>query len=178
MHQRIQAKYWSGDDYEAVALPLASSTPDVEFVAFLPLESEFEAWVTTLDDETMQQLITSKPKGFGEVELTMPKFNLEYELPLTERLKSWGMVKAFDKEQSDFSPLSGDRGLYVGDTFHSAKLSVDEEGVEAAASTAIAVPVSDSLTVPPLRLDRPFVFFIRDIATNTVLFVGHCVDPR
>jgi serpin B len=31
--------------------------------------------------------------------------------------------------------------------------------------------------VPTVRIDRPFVFLIRDIETDTILFIGQVLDP-
>ena len=31
--------------------------------------------------------------------------------------------------------------------------------------------------VPTVRLSRPFIFLIRDIETNTILFIGQVMDP-
>lgn len=173
MQGRTTTLYGTGPDFEAVTLRFSDFT--MEFVAIVPKETPFETWITTLDHATVQEMLDLA--RLADVDLTMPKLNLEYDLPLKSRLMTWGMAKAFDAQEADFSPLSGERGPYLEDAFHSAKLAVNERGAEAGAATSLLVPVA---MVPPvsLRLDRPFVFFIRDIATNTVLFVGHCVDPR
>jgi serpin B len=61
---------------------------------------------------------------------------------------------------------------------HKAFVAVDEEGTEAAATTAViigttAAPVA-SLAV---TIDRPFVFVIRDSATGTISFAGRVLNP-
>ena len=66
-------------------------------------------------------------------------------------------------------------GIYIGDVVHQAFVDVDESGTEAAAATGvIGVGRMGSVTV---NLDRAFFFFIRDVATNTVLFAGRESDP-
>ena len=72
-------------------------------------------------------------------------------------------------------------GLYLAGMFSQANYpersmngSINA-GYEAAAATAVVVGVT---SVPePIVLDRPFIFFIRDIQTGAVLFVGRVVDP-
>jgi len=62
---------------------------------------------------------------------------------------------------------------------HKAFVSVDEEGTEAAAATAVivgatAMPPSETVEV---TIDRPFIFLIRDIETGAILFVGRTLNP-
>jgi serpin B len=61
---------------------------------------------------------------------------------------------------------------------HQAFVDVDESGTEAAAATAV-IGVGLAIGTSPLKVvaDRAFFFFIRDRATNTVLFVGREGDP-
>jgi serpin B len=65
--------------------------------------------------------------------------------------------------------------LFIDEIYHKAFVSVDEQGTEAAAATAV---VMSRLGMPQqLKIDRPFIYMIRDIETGTVLFVGQVLDP-
>jgi serpin B len=41
----------------------------------------------------------------------------------------------------------------------------------------VGVAVSAPPPPIPVTFDRPFVFFIRDVQTNALLFVGHYANP-
>ncbi|MCK4388496.1 MAG: serpin family protein, partial [Dehalococcoidia bacterium] len=88
------------------------------------------------------------------------------------------MPDAFLWEVADFSGMTGNRDLFIGDVIHKAFVSVDEAGTEAAAATAVVMPTA----MPPqerveVTIDRPFVFLIHDIETGAILFVGRMVAP-
>jgi len=85
---------------------------------------------------------------------------------------------AWQPNAADFSKMSVQQKLYVGDVLHQAFVSVDEKGTEAAAATAVVMKAG-AAPGDPVSIDanRPFFFFVRDIPTNTVLFVGRVVDP-
>jgi serpin B len=51
-------------------------------------------------------------------------------------------------------------------------VAIDEEGTEAAAVTIVGVQVTSSPVVIPMRVDRPFIFVIRERLSGTVLFMG------
>jgi serpin B len=76
--------------------------------------------------------------------------------------------------------MTGKRDLYISDIVHKAFVSVDESGTEAAAATAVimkltAAPGGETITV---TIDRPFILLIRDIPTDTILFMGRVVNPQ
>jgi serpin B len=57
---------------------------------------------------------------------------------------------------------------------------VDERGTTAAAATGASMRlVSMVVPKPPLelRIDRPFLFAVRDRMTGALLFVGQVTDP-
>ena len=56
-------------------------------------------------------------------------------------------------------------------------MTVDEQGTEAAAATAVLVErvVSEP---PEVAIDRPFIFLVRDSDTGAILFLGRVLDPR
>ena len=61
---------------------------------------------------------------------------------------------------------------------HEAFISVDEEGTEAAAATAVVMAATSMpLEQVELAVDRPFLFLIRHDATGAVLFMGRVADP-
>lgn len=70
-----------------------------------------------------------------------------------------------------------DLDLYVKEVLHEGYISVDEEGTEAAAATAV---VNNAVSAPvsePFHVDRPFLFAIHDVQHGTPLFLGRVNDP-
>jgi serpin B len=84
-----------------------------------------------------------------------------------------GMADAFTGA-ADFSGMDGSRELFIGDVFHKAFVSVDENGTEGEGGTAAHMPCMQATEV---KLDHPFIFLIRDIETGTILFIGRVMDP-
>jgi serpin B len=71
--------------------------------------------------------------------------------------------------------------FFISRVLHKTYIQVDEEGTEAAASTATVV-ATKSAEEPVKRqrfvVDRPFAFLIRHARTGAVLFMGVVNDPR
>jgi serpin B len=88
------------------------------------------------------------------------------------------MIDAFSPGAADFSGIDGTKNLYVSNVLHKAFISVDEEGTEAAAATAVTF---DRTSVDPnevaFYVNRPFIYLIRDKETGTILFMGRIVNP-
>ena len=112
-------------------------------------------------------------------QIFLPKFKFEFTIKLNDVLKSWGLDQLF--ATPDLSGIS-DRELSVGQVLQKAFIEVSEEGAEAAAATAILLEdgaVPGELEPPQqLRFDQPFLFFIHDLKTGAVLFMGRVVDPQ
>ncbi len=95
------------------------------------------------------------------VDLTVPKLDVFSNTDLMPALKAAGLKTCFVPGSGDVSPLTGEP-LFVSEISHSARLTTDEEGVTAAAFTAItapgAAPPSDDHAV--FVFDRPFVMVV------------------
>ncbi len=115
----------------------------------------------------------------GTVDLTLPKFKLEYEIKLNEVLQSLGMAIAFSPGQADFSRMySGPQDLYISKVKHKTFVEVDEEGTEAAAVTSVEVTVTSAGPKGiEMKVDHPFVFIIRENRSQTLLFMGKILEP-
>jgi serpin B len=114
-----------------------------------------------------------------EVDVCLPKFKLTSQFYLGERLQSMGMTNAFTPNKADFSGMDGKSNWpYLKNVIHKAFVDVNEEGTEAAASTAIMVTAicGDPRRVV-FRADHPFFFMIKEKTTGSILFIGRIVDP-
>ena len=110
------------------------------------------------------------------LELQMPKFKLEYDKKLNDMLKQLGMGIAFG-EQADFGRMvEGSANLAISEVKHKTFVEVNEEGTEAAAATSVGIMLT---SLPPtIRIDRPFVFLIREKSSNAILFIGQLMRPE
>jgi len=117
--------------------------------------------------------------------VALPKMEIRpaASLALKEELRALGMPLAFDRGKADFRgiadpPDPADRPV-IGEVFHKGFVKVDEKGTEAAAATAVVMQRAGAAYSPPreLKVDRPFLFLIRDNASGLVLFLGRVTDP-
>ena len=174
MSQKETFGYGEGEGYQAVELLYDGQ--ELSMVILLPASGQFEAFEAALDAAQVDGIIGSIEHR--QVDLTMPRFEFDSSFSLQAALAAMGMPLAFS-EMADFSGMTGNRDLFIMDVVHKAFVSVDEEGTEAAAATAVvmgetAMPPSEAVEV---TIDRPFIFLIRDIETWVILFVGRTLDP-
>ncbi len=169
--------YVPGEGFQAVRIPYNAG--GISMVVLLPDEGGFEEF-----ERSLEAGILGEGRLWwrqSDVTLTMPRFGFEFGVALKKLLTRMGMPDAFDEEEADFSGITEEKPLSVSDIFHKAFVSVDEEGTEAAAATAlmgIATGGGNPLQPVVVTLDRPFIFLIRDRVTGTILFLGRVMDPR
>ena len=115
----------------------------------------------------------------AEVDLSIPRFSLSWEATLNEPLKALGMRSAFTEGGADFTRLSPTRGreLFISFVKQKTFVDVNEVGTEAAAVTGVGVSVTSLPQRTVVRVDRPFVFAIRERLSGTILFMGKIVEP-
>lgn len=143
----------------------------------LPDYDSFPSFENTLSTERLDELISALHEE--SLMVSLPKFTFTTgSISLVSALTKLGMIDAFIGGTADFSGMDGTRQLYISDVFHKAFIAVDEKGTEAAAATGVITPPS---SVDPdeviFRVDRPFIFVIRDKTTGTIVFIGKIVNP-
>ena len=162
-----------GDDYQAVEL--AYDGQELSMVILLPKAGQFDTFEKLLDAELVKAIIDKLETH--QVALTMPKFEYESSFGLKQALSTLGMGVAFTPD-ADFSGMDGKRDLLIQDVLHKAFVSVDEAGTEAAAATAVIVGLTAIPAQPvEVKIDRPFIFLIRDIPTDSIIFIGRVLNP-
>jgi serpin B len=172
MHQTEDFGYTEGDGYQAVELKYDGN--ELSMLIILPEEGTFEQFKTTFDTNKLDEIIENIRTA--SVRLTMPKFEYESQFSVKQALEAMGMTDAFSMA-ADFSGIDGTYDLYIEDVVHKAFVSVDEAGTEAAAASAVIINLKGILEQAEVTLDHSFIYLIRDIETNTILFVGSVVNP-
>ncbi len=116
-----------------------------------------------------------------KVQTSIPKFESDYSMEMSDILKGMGMTDAFDAGKADFTGLgrSEDGNLFISRVLHKTYIAVDEKGTRAGAATAVemksgsAAPPEEIKTV---YLNRPFVYMLIDCETNLPIFIGTLMD--
>jgi serpin B len=114
-----------------------------------------------------------------DVEVILPKFKLESGYDLVAPCQEMGMKLAFQPGKANFEGMGWKKGdLWISQIKHKAFVEVNEQGTEAAASTAVEMQTRSILRHPVFRADHPFLFLIRDNKTRTILFMGRLANPE
>ncbi|KAM3929453.1 leukocyte elastase inhibitor-like [Leptodactylus fuscus] len=112
-----------------------------------------------------------------EVEVSFPRIRLEENCDLKSYLTEMGLGDLFDTDKADLTGISHKGNLYVSQIFHKAFVDINEEGTEAAASTAGVVTTKMLPFAVKFCADHPFLFFIRNEQTQAILFYGKFSFP-
>ncbi len=131
----------------------------------------------TLNSEEWAEWMHQLSYGTTEVQLSLPKFEYEYKRSLNDDLTRLGMGVAFDPYNADFSNIT-DQGIFISRVLHQTYIRTDEEGTEAAAATVVEFEFTSIPSTTVVNVNRPFLYFIRETTTGTIVFMGQVVDPR
>ena len=165
MGQTSHMPYYKDDQTQLVSVPLQGGV----------------SMVFVLGDDTglAEKLARAEYKL---VDVTVPMFDVETSLDqkeLVNYLNLMGCENMFT-DAAEFDPMYTD-SLCVADIIQKAKVHIDEEGLEAAAVTAIMMEATSAEPGEPetpevFRADRPFSFYIlKDGETPELLFWGQIV---
>lgn len=154
-------------EWQAVELPYEGG--GLSMVVIVPRDfNQFEAG---LDSAKLERILGQIKDG--GIHLSLPRFSFSTHSSLVQPLQGMGMRSAFG-EGADFSRMIAGGGLYIDAVEHEAFIEVDESGTEAAAATGVSMAGSHG---PTISVASPFLFLIRDKATDTTLFIGRVLDP-
>lgn len=166
-------QYFENSDFQVIDLPYSYEC--FSMTIFLPNpDKNIDSLISELNQENWNQWINSF--STHSVNLKFPKFTTEYEIKLNDVLSSLGMGIAFKQYQADFTKIyRGLENLYISEVKHKTFVKVDEEGTEAAAATSVEMGITS--VGPFMRVNRPFIFAIRENHSGTILFIGKIVNP-
>lgn len=108
------------------------------------------------------------------VNFYIPKFKVENRTSIIPTLISMGMTEPFDVK-ADFSNLADADSIHITDATQSNVFMINEEGTEAASTTKVDIGYDvapDPVKTVEFFVNRPFLFFVMENSTKTVLFAG------
>lgn len=158
-------KYYKGEKYA--------------FVGLLPKENiKIEDYVNSLSGDKITALLGSFSNE--EVETKIPKFEITYDVEMSEIFKTLGMTDAFDNRIADFSKMGTAQiegeNVCINRIIHKAFIRVAEKGTQAGAATVVEMVAEGAMAIgkrpKQVYLDRPFVYMIIDTQNNLPLFMG------
>jgi len=173
----VNLPYFENEKFQSVDLDYGNG--DFSMSVFLP-KSGFSVTdiMNDVNSENWQNWIGQFQSD--SIYLNLPKFKLEYEKKLKDILISLGMESPFSEgsKMADFSKMTNVSDAHISQVFHKSFLEVNEKGTEAAAVTVVEVVTESVSEDPHFIANKPFLFFIRESQTHSILFSGVLMDPE
>ena len=177
-------KYYEDKKYKSIELPYKLNGENKTIASMyliLPVDESDLNIAENWNNESMKyktnflNQVKSSKNFSGKVFVKLPKFELDIENKLVNNLKTLGINKAFTND-AEFLKMINNASLKIDDVKHRAKVKVDEKGTEAAAITEVEIMATAAAPMPEVikefYADRPFLFMIVDVESNTTLFTG------
>ena len=171
MHMTNNIPYYNAADYQVLVLPYGNQSYQMNII--LPHEGKtIEEVLNQIDGKNWKNDFIDL-ETFN-VDLKLPKFEIDTDIELNDIMAELGMPRAFDMFLAEF-PNFCDYPVYISLMKQVAKIKTDEEGTEAAAITVIGVKDYATPEEPEkvkFYADRPFIYVISEHSTGTIFFIG------
>ncbi len=95
----------------------------------------------------------------NNVNLELPKFELDFTVKYNEILEDLGMTDAFT-DSADFTGIKKEGGMKISQVLQKVFLKIDEKGAEAAAVTLVEMDESIPSDIKKMKVNRPFLFLL------------------
>ena len=185
MHQTDGFDYYATPGIEALEMPYKNYAVDNEVGDNWEYfrDADFSMYLIKADDTMdVQNFLDNAEFTYGDVNVSVPKFKVEYSAALDEALQALGVQTAYDPENADLTAMLDPSSLpgqqhFLDTVLHKTYIAVDEKGTEAAAVTAAMTGEGAAMPSRPemvrtFTADSPFWFVIRDNANGEILFTG------
>lgn len=169
MQQELKARLGRVDGFVAIDLPYKAAGLSLTLAWPEPDGSKQLADITPDTLEALWAALTLET-----LDVRLPKFKVEASFGVKDALIAVGVHDVFMPAEADLGGIdSRGTGLYVDEVVHKATLEVNERGTLASAATGILLrPTAVAEHMQEVRIERPFLFFMRDQQAGTLLFAG------
>lgn len=162
------------NDYHALELPYANE--NYSMLMLMPRSKNIDDFLNSINRDTIAKI--QNKFEYDSINISIPKLELEYEINLNDILIEMGIEEAFDSRSANFSKMFNElqSSIWIDRVKQKSFLKVNEEGTEAAAATVVVMTlgISDEKF---MNFNIPYLFFIIEKQSNTILFCGKVVNP-
>ncbi|XP_067136545.1 leukocyte elastase inhibitor-like [Centruroides vittatus] len=161
-------------EYKLFALELPYEVPDIVMVILIPsnLQDLKETLVKNEGELLLQLHFEMKNHN---VEICLPKFQINTNILLEEKLQSMGIEALFNSETSNMKGISSKEDFYIQKIIQGVHIEVDEEATEGSAHSTSIIGSRSLLTT--ICADRPFIFYVQEKKYKSILFWGEYKTP-
>ena len=149
------------------------------FIAIMPINNDsFDNIICNLKDNIgyakLNKYFANAESNWESVsKVVMPEIDITSNIDLSKAIESLGAKEIMENVEWNFFKES--MNLQVNRFLQKSKISLNKDGVKAAAVTEADLWDGDAL-LPQMKdkivLDHPYIFFISENSTNTILFSG------
>ncbi|KAJ8775071.1 hypothetical protein K2173_020075 [Erythroxylum novogranatense] len=171
--------YGTFDGYKVVKLPYQNGPHNLRFSMyfFLPDATDGFECLVEKTDPTVWNCDSSLVEEDVKY-LWIPRFRFSFELEASSTMKELGLELPFMDVGEFTDMMDTDRSPVLSKVFHKSFIEVNEEGTEAAASTAPGLILCCARIDPPRFVaDHPFIFTIKEENSGLVFFIGSVLNP-
>ena len=183
--------FYVDDNLKVIAKDLKKyGSTQLQYVQIMPTKENLDKYIEKMTAEDLNKIINNlketKNETFKEGVITeingyIAPFKMDYELDLTSNLNTLGVKNIFDFDKADLSGIMNGTHA-ISDVLHKATIELTNDGIKAAAATAIGGLGDDisgfryAFEVPVERIDltfdKPFIYLVRDKVTGEIWFAG------
>ncbi|XP_055627822.1 neuroserpin-like [Toxorhynchites rutilus septentrionalis] len=166
MHTSLEVLYKHEDTYHAIQIPYGEES-DLSMWILVPRGvGSFDSLMTTLSAELINDIeITAMPKV---AEVSLPRFEIRSDHDAKKIIQSMGYTQLFSDKA--FNVFKGQKSTLCG-LRQSSFLLVDEDASED--STSAFAPAKQRSKNTQFNVNQPFIFIIKKISSDTIVFIGH-----
>ncbi|KAK7868671.1 hypothetical protein R5R35_006964 [Gryllus longicercus] len=110
-----------------------------------------------------------------EVKVKLPKFIFQYTVHLKELLQKVGISRIFT-QSDEINMTKNKTNMRISKVIQKVGLEVNEEGTQATSVTEVSL---ENHFGGPIMFaaNHPFLFFVEEEKTGTIVFIGKVIDP-